>query len=58
MHESFITDLKDGFSIALAEDRLHKRPCGFISDYKLIWLVGANIEYFKKSVLRFDFSDF
>ena len=51
-------ELKNDFSTALHEDRVKFRSCGFITDYKLIWMVGVNITYFKNCVLRFDHKDF
>jgi len=32
MHEAYIAEFKNGFSMALWNDRLYHRPCGFVND--------------------------
>lgn len=57
MHKASMNEIKVGFSAALNKDRLYHRPCGFVNDQQ-IWMLGVNVSYFLKQVLRMDHSDF
>lgn len=57
IHKGLIGELKNSFSKALGDDRMYKRPCGFIEDQQ-IWLMGVNLKYAINKVLHFDHRDF
>ena len=57
MHKANISEMRVGFSNALAKDRLYHRPCGFINDQQ-IWMLGVQLQYYQDSVLRMDHADF
>ena len=49
--------MKGTFSAGLHKDRLYQRPSGFIEDNK-VWLIGVQLRYLVKTMLRFDHIDF
>jgi TPR repeat protein len=57
LHEAYVNELKGSFSVALGKDRLYQRAAGFIEDNK-VWLIGVQVRYLVKQVLRFDHIDF
>jgi hypothetical protein len=56
-HKGLTEELKNSFSRALGEDRMYKRPCGFIDDQH-IWMMGVQLKYAINKVLHFDHRDF
>lgn len=47
LHEAYVNEMKNSFSVALNKDRLYMRPVGYLMDQQ-IWMVGVLSKYFVK----------